>query len=87
VSISFKQSKHALNIDSNGHQRKQKKTLIMFWNNKNIAQKNVLFYISIKFIQLHYVGWNNSSHLGWMQCIVCRRKGVHLCFTVKVINF
>jgi len=28
-----------------------------------------------KFIQLHYVGWNNSSHPSWIQYFACKRKG------------
>ena len=48
VSIWFKQSKCAINIDSNGHQKKQKEqknTKTVLNQQKNPAQKNV-FYIS-----------------------------------------
>jgi len=39
--------------------------------------------MAFKFIQLHYVGWNNSSHPSWMLYFACRRKGVHLCFIMS----
>ena len=37
----------------------------------------------LKFIQVHYIGWNNSSHPRWILYFACRRKGVHLCFIMS----
>ena len=43
------------------------------WNSK----KTLVF----RFIELHYVGWNNSSLPSWIAYyFACRRKVVHLCY-------
>jgi len=50
VSISFKQSKHALNIDIMATKRKQNKHKKRFKATKNVSQKTCFFYISITII-------------------------------------
>ena len=51
---------------------------------QSISTRQSAIEMVFKFIELHYVGWNNSSHPSWIAYyFACRRKVVHLCFIMS----